>query len=183
MIALLAAVAETYSIDTTPGATTTFVSRGSNRWPPGSSVTATTIAGHRDMSQSICPGDAAYELVQYVFPAEVSATRAVPPATSSIPSSAPSTGPAAAPSAASTRSTDPAANSTPHSDHGPGIWSSPLTTVTGGVLAAGAGGLVARALIERRRAAQLVVSPGTAPVRPDPDMPERIIRPDDEPAP
>ncbi|MBA3367448.1 MAG: N-acetylmuramoyl-L-alanine amidase [Geodermatophilaceae bacterium] len=76
MITLLTAIADTYGIDTTPGATTTFVSRGSNRWPLDSSVTATTIAGHRDMSQSICPGDAAYELVLYVFPAEVSAIRA-----------------------------------------------------------------------------------------------------------
>ncbi len=63
MTALLAALADTYAIETAPGATTTFVSRGSNRWPAGTTVTTTTIAGHRDMSLTTCPGDTAYELV------------------------------------------------------------------------------------------------------------------------
>jgi hypothetical protein len=76
MILLLAALADTYAIDTAPGAKTLFVSRGSSRWPRGSSVTASTIAGHRDMSrQTVCPGDAAYQLVKTVFPREVTAAR------------------------------------------------------------------------------------------------------------
>jgi hypothetical protein len=57
---VLAWLADRYAIDTSPGATTTFVSRGSNRWPQGSTVTASTISGHRDMSQTACPGDTFY---------------------------------------------------------------------------------------------------------------------------
>lgn len=78
MTALLASLAEIYAIETTPGATTTFVSRGSNRWPVGTTVTTTTIAGHRDMSLTACPGDAAYTLVRDVFPAAVTALKAAP---------------------------------------------------------------------------------------------------------
>jgi hypothetical protein len=82
MTALLAALAERYGIDATPGATATFVSRGSNKWAAGAEVTTTTIAGHRDMSLTTCPGDAAYPLVRDAFPAEVAAilaARATPP--------------------------------------------------------------------------------------------------------
>src|SRR5688500_18291358 len=67
---------------------TTFVSRGSNRWPAGASVTTSTIAGHRDMSMTTCPGDAAYPLVKEAFPAEVTAVLAArrpPPAPPSEP--------------------------------------------------------------------------------------------------
>ena len=78
MTALLAALADIYAIETAPGATTTFVSRGSNRWPVGTTVTTTTIAGHRDMSLTVCPGDAAYTLVRDVFPAAVTALRPTP---------------------------------------------------------------------------------------------------------
>ena len=78
MTALLAALADVYAIETAPGATTTFVSRGSNRWPVGTTVTTTTIAGHRDMSLTACPGDAAYRLVRDVFPAAVTALRPTP---------------------------------------------------------------------------------------------------------
>ena len=55
MVALLAALADRYAIPTAPGTTTTFVSRGSNRWPAGTEVTAATISGHRDMSQTQLP--------------------------------------------------------------------------------------------------------------------------------
>lgn len=73
MVALLAWLADRYGIDPRPGATTSFVSRGSNRWPAGSAVTTTTIAGHRDMSRTVCPGDAAYHLVRTDFPTRVTA--------------------------------------------------------------------------------------------------------------
>jgi hypothetical protein len=73
MTALLAALANVYAIDTTPGATTSFLSRGSNKWPAGKTVTTATIAGHRDMSLTACPGDAAYALVRDAFPADVTA--------------------------------------------------------------------------------------------------------------
>jgi N-acetylmuramoyl-L-alanine amidase len=58
LVKVLAWLADRYQIDTTPGATVSFVSRGSQRWPAGATVTATTIAPHRDMSYTSCPGDA-----------------------------------------------------------------------------------------------------------------------------
>jgi len=155
MIALLAALADTYVIETAPGSMTSFVSRGSNRWPPGAPVAATTIAGHRDMSQTVCPGDAAYDLVQNVFPAEVTAlraSRATPPATTSTPPDTAAPGASPKPSGAAGTS-EPAANSAaagPEQDEG--IWGPELAAVTGGLLAAGTGGVIARTLMNRRAA-------------------------------
>ncbi|MEM7272449.1 MAG: peptidoglycan recognition family protein [Actinomycetota bacterium] len=74
LVALLAWLAVRHDVDPTPGATTRFVSRGSNRWPAGTEVTARTIAGHRDMSQTTCPGDAVYGLLERDLPTEVVAT-------------------------------------------------------------------------------------------------------------
>ena len=95
MVALLASLAETYGIDPAPGATASFVSRGSNRWPAGVPVTTTTIAGHRKMSLTLCPGDAAYALVRTEFPMQASAHMAArpmsPPASSGPASGAPAT--------------------------------------------------------------------------------------------
>jgi N-acetylmuramoyl-L-alanine amidase len=95
MVALLASLAETYGIDPAPGATASFISRGSNRWPAGVPVTTTTIAGHRDMSLTLCPGDAAYALVRTEFPMQASALMAArptsPPASSGPASGAPAT--------------------------------------------------------------------------------------------
>ena len=75
MTHLLALLGERYDIDTSPGATTSFTSLGSNRWPAGQLITTRTIAGHRDMSSTACPGDAAYPLVTDVFPEQVTAIR------------------------------------------------------------------------------------------------------------
>ncbi|HZJ04733.1 MAG TPA: N-acetylmuramoyl-L-alanine amidase [Nocardioidaceae bacterium] len=63
MAVLLASLCHTYGIDASPEATTTFTSRGSNRWPAGTTVTAPTICAHRDMSNTSCPGDAGYRMV------------------------------------------------------------------------------------------------------------------------
>lgn len=71
MISLLAWLARRYGVDTSPGATTSFVSRGSNRWPAGTPVRTRTLEGHRSMSLTTCPGDAAYALVLDAFPAAV----------------------------------------------------------------------------------------------------------------
>jgi len=154
MIALLAALADTYGIETAPGSTAAFVSRGSNRWAAGSSVTTTTIAGHRDMSQTACPGDAAYDLVQTVFPTEVTALRApstAPPVTTTAPPSPPSPGTASKSGGA--RTSDPApGQAAAGSGEVEAIWDSPLAAVTGGLLVAGAGGVVARTLVRRRAA-------------------------------
>ena len=72
MVALLAWLAGTYQIDPSPGATTDFISRGSNRHPAGSLVVTPTITGHRTMSHTTCPGDRAYPLVRDSFPQQVS---------------------------------------------------------------------------------------------------------------
>ncbi|MFZ9629656.1 MAG: peptidoglycan recognition family protein [Ilumatobacteraceae bacterium] len=63
LVKVLAWLAGRDLVSLADGATTTFVSRGSNRWPAGSVVTTPTIAGHRDMSYTACPGDALYPLL------------------------------------------------------------------------------------------------------------------------
>lgn len=61
LVALLGWLAARYGID--PTGRTSFVSRGSNKHPAGTTVETATIAGHRDMSQTACPGAHGYELV------------------------------------------------------------------------------------------------------------------------
>jgi hypothetical protein len=56
LVAVLAWLADRYGIDTGPGAEVTFTSKGSNLWPGGEAVTTSTIAGHRVMSRTTCPG-------------------------------------------------------------------------------------------------------------------------------
>lgn len=45
------------------GAKLTVRSGGSSRWPEGTAVTIHTIAGHRDLSSTSCPGDLAYGIL------------------------------------------------------------------------------------------------------------------------
>ena len=71
LVRLLAWSAGRWNIDTTPGASVTFTSRGSNRWPAGAIVTTSTIAGHRDMTYTACPGDRVYDMVRGDLPARV----------------------------------------------------------------------------------------------------------------
>jgi len=154
---LLAWLGEWHGIDTEPGATVSFVSRGSNRWPEGSAVTAATISGHRDMSQTSCPGDFAYDLLAVDLPRAVtdlrlearaslaSTTTAAPttavPATVASTTTAPTTGPQ--PSAAE----DAAAG-----ESGAGSGVDRLNVAVGGLAALGAAGLAAAALRNRGRA-------------------------------
>jgi hypothetical protein len=63
LVKVLAWLADRYDIDIGPGATTSFISRGSQRWPAGTAVSTPTIAGHRDMSYTACPGNALYPLL------------------------------------------------------------------------------------------------------------------------
>lgn len=56
-------LAERYSVDTTPDATITFSSRGSDRYRAGAIVTTPTISGHRDVTFTACPGDLGYGLL------------------------------------------------------------------------------------------------------------------------
>lgn len=84
LVRVLSWLADRYDVSTAPGAEVTFTSRGSNRWPSGTSVTTPTIAGHRDMSQTTCPGDDLYSYVTGALRADVEATRGgSPPATTS----------------------------------------------------------------------------------------------------
>ena len=72
MTSILAWLARRYQVDPRPQARVTFTSRGSNRWPQGTVVTTRTLEGHRAMSLTACPGDAADTLVRNHFPADVS---------------------------------------------------------------------------------------------------------------
>jgi len=71
LVNVLAWLGGRYAIDISPDATTTFVSRGSQRWAAGAVVTTHTIAGHRDMSFTECPGDALYPLLPDIRAAAV----------------------------------------------------------------------------------------------------------------
>ncbi|MDO5500247.1 MAG: N-acetylmuramoyl-L-alanine amidase [Propionibacteriaceae bacterium] len=64
MTALVAWLAGRYDIDLGAGKAIRFTSRGSNRWSRGTEVTTDPLVGHRDMSQTACPGDALYPLIQ-----------------------------------------------------------------------------------------------------------------------
>ncbi|MGE0305409.1 MAG: N-acetylmuramoyl-L-alanine amidase [Acidimicrobiia bacterium] len=71
----LAWLADRHGLDTSPGATTRFISRGSNRYPAGVAVTATTISAHRDVTYTACPGDTFAPFVQSQLQAAVHARR------------------------------------------------------------------------------------------------------------
>ncbi len=79
LVRLLAWLAERYSIDTSPTATVSFVSRGSNKFTAGATVTTPTIAGHRDMTYTECPGNAFYPDVHHRLQADVHACRLTHP--------------------------------------------------------------------------------------------------------
>jgi hypothetical protein len=169
MTALLAALADRYGIETAPGSTATFVSRGSNRWPAGTTVTTPTIAGHRDMSLTECPGEAAYALVRDAFPAEVTALRTAaspptsPPTTSPPTTSPPMTSP---PTSAPTPATGPGSapptgaparptGSPTAPEENPG-WTAGDTALAATAITVGtAAGYVVRGQLRRSRAAQV----------------------------
>ncbi len=114
MIWLLAWLADRHQINLEPGATVSFVSRGSNRWEAGATVTTSTIAGHRDMSQTACPGDACYELLDTRFRpeaelaagAQATTTTTLPP-TTEPPSTSTTASSTTAPSTTAQSSTEP----------------------------------------------------------------------------
>jgi hypothetical protein len=155
----LAWLADRYGVDTSPGATVTLVSRGSNRWPAGAAVSARSISGHRDMSTTACPGNRLYPYVVTELAARVEQLRAgtatpttaeppttsaadattSAPATSAVPSTLVSTSTVAPPAAASTAA--PVAVPAPTDDGGlPVGW-----VAAGAAAAAVAAGAVARA--------------------------------------
>lgn len=88
---LLAWLADRYEIPTASGSTASFRSRGSNRWAGGTQVETPTIAGHRDMSLTACPGDAFYpyvtsQLMGAVHEIRVGSTTSVPAETAATTS-------------------------------------------------------------------------------------------------
>jgi hypothetical protein len=94
LVSLLAWLSDRYSIVTDPGSAVTFVSRGSNKWPAGSSVTTPTIIGHRAMSQTTCPGTNLNNYVVGSLMADVTAARGGQPVS---PTTQPATTTAAVP--------------------------------------------------------------------------------------
>lgn len=104
MISLLAWLAQRYTIDLRSGRTITFTSRGSSKWPAGRAVTTDPVAGHRDMSDTTCPGDACYPLVRGAL---------LGGAIALLPAAAPAPTPPATQPPATATPTQPPATATP----------------------------------------------------------------------
>lgn len=136
MILLLGRLAGQYGIDVTAGATTTFTSRGSNLFPAGTSITTPTIAGHRDMTATECPGDAAYALVTGRFRQEVALgvpAPSPPPTTTAPPPPTTTTTPPTTPTTPPTTTTTPPTTSTAPSTTAPeDLRADATVTTTGG---------------------------------------------------
>ncbi|MDQ2648956.1 MAG: N-acetylmuramoyl-L-alanine amidase [Actinomycetota bacterium] len=60
---LLGWLAGRHGVDLSDGARARFTSRGSNKFAAGAAIDVPTVAGHRDVTQTACPGNAAYALV------------------------------------------------------------------------------------------------------------------------
>lgn len=174
MVSLLAWLANRHAIETGPAAEVTFASRGSNRFAAGRPITTNTIAGHRDMSQTECPGDACYPYVVKDFrtlvprrrtqadvaasaigaPGEVAATRTEPapapapepPATASAPE--PST-PPAGPEAGTGAEVLAAPAPVPAAPRSSGVM--PVVAVAGGAAGVAAATAAAASVVAVRR--------------------------------
>ncbi|MGK2930387.1 MAG: peptidoglycan recognition protein family protein [Acidimicrobiales bacterium] len=150
LVRLLAHLARTYGVDPAPGARTSFVSRGSNLHRAGTEVTTATIAGHRDMSRTACPGDAAYALVTGDLPARVAAAGPTTSTTTSTTSTTTAPAPETTAETTATTSTttsaaDDAAPATSPATNLGDDWR-PLATIgaAGTAVVAGIGALIAR---------------------------------------
>lgn len=93
---LLAWLASSYRIDLATDHQVRFISRGSTRWAAGIEVVTDPIAGHRDMSQTTCPGSALYPLVRSHLLPGARALVDVPPSPTPTPSPAATLQPAPA---------------------------------------------------------------------------------------
>lgn len=162
----LAWLANRHGLDTSGQATTEFVSRGSNKWPAGQTVTAAIISGHRDMSSTACPGDTFYPHVHDTLQQEVHALRGAtaPPTTLTV---SPTT---AAPTTTATTatSTEPPTTAGPSTSvtvsSTPGAAQLPATSGSSGLsgaviaglgAAAGAAGALTWVLFRRLRVGEL----------------------------
>ncbi|MEM1335179.1 MAG: N-acetylmuramoyl-L-alanine amidase, partial [Actinomycetota bacterium] len=63
LVRLLAWLCGRYGLGVHAGASATFTSRGSNRFPSGSTITTPIISPHRAVTFTACPGDAAVALL------------------------------------------------------------------------------------------------------------------------
>ncbi|MEZ5259621.1 MAG: N-acetylmuramoyl-L-alanine amidase [Ilumatobacteraceae bacterium] len=72
---VLAWLADRYSVPTEPGVLVPFVSRGSQRWPAGTTVMTEGVRPHRSMSYTACPGDAFAPFVESELMARVAQRR------------------------------------------------------------------------------------------------------------
>ena len=63
LVRTLAWMAGRFSLNTYADASTTFVSRGSNKFPAGQTITTPIVSAHRDVTYTACPGDAAVALL------------------------------------------------------------------------------------------------------------------------
>jgi hypothetical protein len=166
--ALLASIAARDGVSLAEGAKVSFISRGSNKQPKGVTVTTPTIAGHRDMSLTDCPGDLCYPLIGTkiaLAARQASGAAAVaPPVTEASPAAAPTTEPAPASVTETEALPEPArapAEPDPNAQVAlPGAGqdrgssgTSPWPVVgVGGLAVAGAGGLLLRRRMLLRRA-------------------------------
>lgn len=67
VVKVIAWLADRYNIETWDGAHTQFVSRGSDHYPKGTTVNTRTIAGHREMSATECPGNAFFPMINGLY--------------------------------------------------------------------------------------------------------------------
>jgi hypothetical protein len=63
LVRTLAWMAGRFSLNTYADAATTFVSRGSNKFPAGATITTPIVSAHRDVTFTVCPGNAAVALL------------------------------------------------------------------------------------------------------------------------
>lgn len=128
----LAWLSRRYGVSTAAGATVSFTSRGSNRWPAGVGVTTATIAGHRDMSTTACPGNAFYPYVHNGLQRDVQAARggslSAPATAAPATTAAATTAPATTAPPSTTTPTTAAAPTTNPSSTAPASPNEPATT-------------------------------------------------------
>lgn len=74
---LLGWLGDKYNIELDQKLTVSFISRGSNKWKKGVRVKARPISGHRDMSQTACPGKNVYPLLARTVPKKAAEFNAV----------------------------------------------------------------------------------------------------------
>lgn len=126
LVDTLAWLADRYEIDVQPGTTISFLSRGSNRWPEGTEVVTSPIAGHRDMSLTSCPGDAFYPMLGEV----------IAPRVRQVESARPSTTTSSTTTSSSTTTTSEASMTSPGSEVAASATSTELSSTSTTVLAA-----------------------------------------------